>query len=47
MKTCLQFEITHEEVDHLEQKIHAWVRLYEEYAFCTIVASYKLLIIVL
>jgi hypothetical protein len=30
MKACLQFEITEQEVDELEEKIHAWVRLYEE-----------------
>ena len=30
MKMCLRFEITSEEVDDLEQKIYAWVRLYEE-----------------
>jgi hypothetical protein len=32
MKICLQFEITDEEVNVLEQKIHAWVHLYEESA---------------
>ena len=30
MKTCLQFEITEQEIDELEEKIHAWVCLYEE-----------------
>jgi hypothetical protein len=30
MQTCLQFEITEEEVNELEGKIHDWVRLYEE-----------------
>ena len=30
MKMCLWFEITSEEVDNLEQKIYAWVHLYEE-----------------
>src|SRR5882762_1775119 len=30
IKTCLQFEITEQKVDELEEKIHAWVRLYEE-----------------
>jgi hypothetical protein len=30
MKICLQFEITEEEINELEKKIHIWVRLYEE-----------------
>lgn len=30
MKVCLQFEITDDEIDALEEKIHIWVRLYEE-----------------
>ena len=30
MKMCLRFEITSEEVNDLEQKIYAWVHLYEE-----------------
>ena len=33
MKTCLQFEITENEIDELEVKIHNWVRLYEESVF--------------
>jgi len=33
MKICLQFEITEEEINELEKKIHSWVRLYEKYIF--------------
>lgn len=30
MTSCLQFEITEDEINELEVKIHNWVRLYEE-----------------
>jgi hypothetical protein len=30
MKTCLQFEITKQQIDELEAKIHIWVDFYEE-----------------
>jgi hypothetical protein len=40
MKICLQFEITEEEINELEKKIHNWVRLYEKYIFTLLLSQH-------
>ena len=41
MKISLQFEITNEEIDALEEKIHIWVRLYEELVLLSFLLLYQ------